>query len=411
MKRIILHVGRHKSGTTSLQASFWENRDLLATKGILYPESSRRENAHHLFAEALHPRRIREVGLDEIDNEEAIQNLISEIESTTCETILISSEAFQNCNPYDIKNIFKNYKVLIVSYLREQVGYLESAYLQEVQATNYSETIEKFEKERFYVDYYKFYKSWEREFGTENVVIRLFDKEKLKNADVVDDFFETVISPLTNEKFQYRKPQYDGFLRNSSLKGVYIPFKLRLNTTIENHRPCLYQTLGILSDELSDSTTIVSEYLKYKVNDDYRESNFNLSNELNLDFEFFFNRSIKKYFNSYYNMLPSDFLRLLRQLIARDERCSYLISELYSYDLIEENEHYKFIFSDNILIDSLKNIFIVTSKHTTRLFSELEKNDGSFRIRKGIFNPDIDFLSLFFENELNLAPQRLIKRA
>ncbi|MBG60302.1 MAG: hypothetical protein CMJ16_07580 [Peredibacter sp.] len=411
MKRIILHVGRHKSGTTSLQASFWENRNLFLSKGILYPESSRRENAHHLFAEALHPKRVRENGLANVENEDVIRNLINEIESSSCQTVLISSEAFQNCTPTDVKHIFRNYDVSIIFYIREQVGYLESAYLQEVQATNYHESIERFEEERFFVDYYKFYKSWEKEFNNGNVIVRAFEKSKLKNGDIVDDFFETVIFPLTDGEFQYKKPQYDGFLRNASLKGIYIPFKLRLNTTIKIHKPCLYQTLGILSDEIDENSTVISEYLKYKVNNDYRESNFNLSEELGLDFNFFFNRSSKVYYHSHSDISPSEFLNLLRQLIARDERCSYLLRELYSYELIDENEHFKFIFSDNLILDSLKFIYLNTAKQQRRLFSELETSDGSFRIKKEKFNPQTDFLSIFFENEKNSVPLRLMNGA
>ena len=47
---IILHIGLPKTGTTSLQQAFFENRDQLAGEGISYPlPTNSHWNAQHDF--------------------------------------------------------------------------------------------------------------------------------------------------------------------------------------------------------------------------------------------------------------------------------------------------------------------------------------------------------------------------
>ena len=53
-KRLIIHPGFHKSGTTALQESFALNRALLREHGILYPRIGTK--AHHRVAWALTQR-------------------------------------------------------------------------------------------------------------------------------------------------------------------------------------------------------------------------------------------------------------------------------------------------------------------------------------------------------------------
>ena len=54
LKRVILHIGRHKSGTSSIQHCLNRNVDLLSAAGILYPKHGRGGRvAHHDIAKAL----------------------------------------------------------------------------------------------------------------------------------------------------------------------------------------------------------------------------------------------------------------------------------------------------------------------------------------------------------------------
>ena len=52
-KKMILHIGRHKSGTTSIQSTFFSNKSELQRVGIYYPEMGTRGGAHHLISERM----------------------------------------------------------------------------------------------------------------------------------------------------------------------------------------------------------------------------------------------------------------------------------------------------------------------------------------------------------------------
>ena len=46
-RRVYLHIGLPKTGTTYLQTLMWNNREVLAGQGVLLPGDSRRQ---HLWA-------------------------------------------------------------------------------------------------------------------------------------------------------------------------------------------------------------------------------------------------------------------------------------------------------------------------------------------------------------------------
>ncbi len=49
-KKLYLHIGMGKTGTTALQNFFWENRKALASHDICYPKRGTMANAHHLLS-------------------------------------------------------------------------------------------------------------------------------------------------------------------------------------------------------------------------------------------------------------------------------------------------------------------------------------------------------------------------
>lgn len=406
-KKLLIHIGRHKSGTTSLQASLWENRDILINEGIYYPNNSRREFAHHLFAESLNPKNVRENGLQNILKSEYVTDLIKEIEETDHQNILLSSEAFQNCNPEHVKEVLKDYDVSIVFYIREQVNYLESAYLQEVQATNYHDSIENFEINRFRADYYEFYHRWVNSFGSQNITVRLFEKTSLYQGDIVHDFFNSFLFVFLKKEFKYKLPNYDGFLRNTSLSGQFIPFKLRLNKMTNNLLPCVYQALGILSYNSSSNLTIISEKLKNEVKNKYKESNDKLLRELNIQNGNFSKVKDKEILENYNQLGPKAFLRILKQLCETDDRCQYLINELYNYNTKINDNYFELSFSKNISLDSLKHLYILKENEKKPLLELTETKNGKLLISKEHLEKNAE-ISLLFDPQNSVSEDHIL---
>jgi len=51
MARLILHIGTHKTATTTIQNSFHANRKLLAQHGLIYPDLGRAAGHHGLVTD------------------------------------------------------------------------------------------------------------------------------------------------------------------------------------------------------------------------------------------------------------------------------------------------------------------------------------------------------------------------
>jgi hypothetical protein len=106
-KILYLHVGPHKTGTTSLQVALHENREALRQKGLYYPSclaESRWPESHNEMA-----FKVKEGLLDLVlDRLKQI-----EIEVGDCKAILLSAEEFSN------SHISENYEKFL-AYLDQQ---------------------------------------------------------------------------------------------------------------------------------------------------------------------------------------------------------------------------------------------------------------------------------------------------
>jgi hypothetical protein len=130
MRKCLVHIGTHKTGTTSLQAVLSSRHDELQQHGFLYPRAGRGPmDAHHnISMEVSGGARFRpEFG--------TIGDLLNEIDSTRND-IVISSEdlcvtAFQPAFKDLVARLRRSgLAVCFVVYLRNQIDYLRSAYFQ-----------------------------------------------------------------------------------------------------------------------------------------------------------------------------------------------------------------------------------------------------------------------------------------
>ena len=131
-RRLIIHAGFHKSGTTALQESFDSQSDELRAAGIIYPNIGRR--AHHRVAWALSGKTW---GWGKRGGEKTSikewEQLAKSINSSDDETIVISSEFFSELDGEAIRRLFsdiKGRKVQAVFTLRPLVKLLASSYQQ-----------------------------------------------------------------------------------------------------------------------------------------------------------------------------------------------------------------------------------------------------------------------------------------
>ncbi|MEM8499150.1 MAG: hypothetical protein AAF542_14090 [Pseudomonadota bacterium] len=155
MKRIILHAGLHRTGTTSVQIAASESRDELVKRGVLFPEGCN-----------LYPDQHSSVAFDlKNGREEKVVERLTEIERKAdelgCEKIFLSGEEFCDVNaellskfntlcfaPVTVFLTFRNYAEWFSSQVRYQSnfvpGFLFFDAMNQVVKLNYSEIINNF---------------------------------------------------------------------------------------------------------------------------------------------------------------------------------------------------------------------------------------------------------------------------
>jgi hypothetical protein len=143
-KRICyIHVGPHKTGTTSIQWFLQENGAELLKHGYFVPESETKRDAHHALAEGL-------AGLDLGEHREPlVARSITAIAETPAQAIIISSEALEGLfrNRQNTKAFFNRLEELnlqpkLILFPRNQPQWINSSYASTVKGFRRSDSFQ-----------------------------------------------------------------------------------------------------------------------------------------------------------------------------------------------------------------------------------------------------------------------------
>jgi len=245
MKSIILHIGYNKTGTTAIQKSLYYNRKILEKNGICYPEKcrgKRKSPAHHALAESLLfrikkplPRFVNTKIYSKYPFDYYWNILKTELQETKAPAVFISSEAFSRLrgNSAQIQFIheqLKNHRIRILVYLRSQPEFLASAYNQAVKRGHETRTVEEMMHSGWMtIDYFKELEDWASVFGAENIVVRIFDPQKMPGGVVAD-----LLVALENEGIYLDTSDWTSrlfsFKWNIRLPDNMVETKRRINT-------------------------------------------------------------------------------------------------------------------------------------------------------------------------------------
>ncbi|CUH40150.1 hypothetical protein JSE7799_02880 [Jannaschia seosinensis] len=138
MSKIILHIGTHKTATTTLQATLAANRSIAARAGLIFPEVP---SVHSAAQAGQHGLCMQWIKLPETyrlkRNPKEVWHEIVKAHASGHNTVIISSEELSRgqpenrvdyaelrewLNPFD--------RVEVVCMLREQVSFIQSIYLE-----------------------------------------------------------------------------------------------------------------------------------------------------------------------------------------------------------------------------------------------------------------------------------------
>jgi hypothetical protein len=219
----LLHIGRHKSGTKSIQRTLSRNATVLAAQGIDYPLFPNKY-AHHDI-----PAHLTQGRYHSFDRQaEAFAHyqafVAARARSLDDRVAIFSSEAFQYVDPRLVATVFPPGRTQVIGYLREQTSYVVSSYCQGVQTTKVVPPIDDYAR-HFRIDYFDFARKWRKVFGRDYVEFRIYHRPYLHDGNVVADFFEALGKAHVLDDLDLCRDE------NPSIGGAILEINRRLNTS------------------------------------------------------------------------------------------------------------------------------------------------------------------------------------
>lgn len=198
--KIVLHIGWHKTGTTSIQTFLLANRALLQREaGTYYPSEGLLHCAHHPIAWTYQKKTTSPWGeVPEVEGggDSYVLAALQRARELGCETVLFSSEEFCTFRDPEIQRIgetlLRNADVVkVVAYIRRQDKIIESAYNMEVKWWGVRSQL-KFDQywrgKIGYPNYHASLGAWAKALGSEALVVRYFERSEFEQGDVCRDF-------------------------------------------------------------------------------------------------------------------------------------------------------------------------------------------------------------------------------
>jgi len=263
--KAVIHIGTHKTGTTTIQHFMYKNRQALKTQGVLVPESrndgkaKRTAQHNNLCAAALIPDMRKTLPIFDLVGYRAYHHIFKceeeinpknqsklwakirnniETSSRKDDLVLFSAESFSYFTPEEVEKLKQLMNslfddVTIVLYLRRQPEYLVSHYGTHVVRGSTWNIFDylKCPDNCSLLAYHKLVERWSI-FGKDKLKIRIFDRQAFHENDLLSDFAATVGFDMTGlERVEDANVSWDSasieFLRllNSHCPAMTNPWK------------------------------------------------------------------------------------------------------------------------------------------------------------------------------------------
>lgn len=178
-KKIFIHIGVGKTGTTAIQDSMMLHREEISHQGVFYPFTGIVETGHQdlvtLWTDEFSP-----------ENVATYSKLLAEFEESGKNTMFISSEKFCYANGEFVRRVSQvldGYDVKIIVYVRNQIAQIESTFLLWLRlGYSYGGSFDAFfETHLGSFDYNRIVSPWAVFFGAEAIIAVAYDHPRLKS--------------------------------------------------------------------------------------------------------------------------------------------------------------------------------------------------------------------------------------
>lgn len=260
MPRLIIHIGTQKTGTSVLQEFCSTNRDLLLKQGINYSlhglglSKTASHHANHLLAHHMADGWLTSKFPEGEFSRVWKEFIPSVLNCDPNQTILISSEHFYKAgimSPTSIQKIRDNLPgvdVQIVVYLRRPDTFALSNWAHSVKTNrNFRMSFEDYAMSTQFgalLNYEQNIAAWTNVFGSENITVKIFNREYFKNGDIIDDFFDVIGVKRTQE-----------FKNVGNVNVSLSPLTLEMLHNLDRPEIIGYKNLVLALEELADNET------------------------------------------------------------------------------------------------------------------------------------------------------------
>ena len=204
IKELIIHLGDHKTGSTSIQTALASRNWTCETCKLIYPTQWN----HNPLAKAIK-------GVNEGLAKKG-ENLRQRMLSSSADIGVISAEAFENVPPQKLAQFLATYlpelsrSTRLITYIRPHADRLLSSFAERSKIGLRCGTLAQLHRNflsRGFLAYAPRLRDWRNVFG-EQLTLRVFQRNLLHGMDVVDDFYSYVFgahsfefsqSPHTNK--------------------------------------------------------------------------------------------------------------------------------------------------------------------------------------------------------------------
>lgn len=220
IKRIILHIGLHKTGTSSIQLSFFRAADILKEHGVLYPTSWVSPNpwtAQHnhflyiLFKEDL-TYYMRNFGFSASQIEESRRagepKLMEELRTTEAHTVVISSENVSLFEDKDLQNIHTFFRthfdaqIDVFIYTRHHIEWTRSMLQQLIRQQHTYQSAWRYINDHAAVVYTGIYQRCANIFGEQNIYLRTYENLIAHPKGIIAGFCDDIGIDINTEQLQ-----------------------------------------------------------------------------------------------------------------------------------------------------------------------------------------------------------------
>lgn len=242
---VTLHIGWHKTGSTSLQLFLFHNRDALVRQHrVWYPPAGPQDRAHHTLAWMLLGRKTSAWGpVPELAGgaEGYVRAAGDDARARGCTKVIFSSEDFCVLDRDGIERLAASLRgifsvVRVVAYVRRQDLQIESAYNMEVRwwGTRVREEFDEYASVRAIgSDYASVLDQWSRAFGVSNLAVRAYDRRLLADGDVRADFCRT--AGIGSDGLQFARETANDSLGPRTLETMRVLNNLDIATPVHEH--------------------------------------------------------------------------------------------------------------------------------------------------------------------------------